>query len=95
MAAALSELQGWFASAMTHTGGAPESEAVEVHLRRGPILSAAECLQIYSDGYDARLIECLADDYPALAHALGEDGFSSRAREYIVHRPSRSPSLNA
>jgi hypothetical protein len=95
MAAALSELQGWFASAMTHAGGVPESGPVEDLLRRGPFLSAAECLQIYNDGYFARLIECLADDYPALAHALGEDGFSSLAREYIVHRPSRSPSLNA
>jgi hypothetical protein len=95
MATALSELQGWFASAMTQAGGVPDSESVESLLRRGPILSAAECLRIYNHGYFARLIECLVDDYPALAHALGEDSFSSLARDYILHTPSRSPSLNA
>lgn len=92
---ALSELQGWFASAVTHADGVLDTESVETLVRRGPVLSATECVQIYNDGYFARLIECLVDDYPALAHALGEDTFASLAREYIQHRPSRSPSLNA
>jgi hypothetical protein len=104
----LQQLQTWFASVSTHSGGVdagaleanralglPDDDGVDRLVTAGPMLSAAERLQIYNDGYFARLIECLADDYPGLAYALGEDVFSSLAREYIEQKPSRSPSLNA
>jgi len=61
----------------------------------GPQLSAIERVQIYNDGYFARLVECLTDDYPALSYALGEETFASLARGYIEKQPSRSRSLNA
>lgn len=53
-----------------------------------------ERLQIYREGYRERLVECLADDYPALQFALGGDAFADLCCEYIAGRPSRSPSLN-
>ena len=40
------------------------------------------------------MIECLADDYPVLQHALGEDEFEGLCRRYIAEHPSRAPSLN-
>jgi hypothetical protein len=61
----------------------------------GPRLAAAERLGIYRDGYRARLVECLADDYPAVQALLGADGFEELAHRYIERHPSRSPSLNA
>jgi hypothetical protein len=98
----LRELQRWFASVTTHPDGVPERDADPERRRKlerlvtpGPSLSAAERLQIYNDGYFARLEECLVDDYPALSYALGADAFSQLAREYIAAHPSRSPSLNA
>jgi len=51
-------------------------------------------VRIYRDGYFARLTECLADDYPALAFALGEAAFEELCSGYIAAHPSRSPSLN-
>jgi hypothetical protein len=36
----------------------------------------------------------LLDDYPVLAHALGERAFESLCRRYIARHPSTGPSLN-
>jgi hypothetical protein len=59
-----------------------------------------ERLDVYHSGYRARLVECLADDYPAMAyamsgmHAMREGAFEALCHEYIATHPSRSPSLN-
>jgi hypothetical protein len=101
----LREQQSWFALASTDAGGSLEGGArasrllgrslpIEQCLTEGPNLSAAERLAIYNDGYFARLIECLADDYPALQYLVGEEQFAVLARAYIRAFPSRSPSLN-
>jgi hypothetical protein len=76
--------------------GAAVRDAAEVDrlVTKGPRLSALERLAIYGDGYFARLVECLLDDYPALAHLLGTEQFEALARAYVVAYPSRSPSLN-
>jgi len=94
----LRRVQRWFASITTNPdgvlGGADRSCQLERLVTRGPQLGAAERLQIYSDGYFARLVECLLDDYPALAFALGESAFEALCRDYIASHPSRSRSLN-
>ena len=102
----LSEQQRWFALSTTdpagvHAGSERASHAlarslpIEQCLTDGPRLRAADRLAIYSQGYFARLVECLADDFPALQHLLGADGFESLAHAYIDAFPSRSASLNA
>jgi hypothetical protein len=58
------------------------------------MLTASERIRIYQDGYFARLTECLADDYPALAHALGQAAFEELCFDYIAAHRSGSPSLN-
>jgi hypothetical protein len=63
-------------------------------LTSGPRLTALERFEIYRRGYHARLIECVADDYPATQHALGEAVFDDLCRAYIVRFPSAGPSLN-
>lgn len=57
-------------------------------------LTSPERLEIYRRSYHSRLVECLADDYPALQHALGSDGFDSLCRAYIARYPSTEPNLN-
>jgi hypothetical protein len=98
----LRQLQRWFAEQTTHPEGvlpgrAPLERALPLErlVTAGPQLSAVERLGIYNDGYFARLVECLTDDYPALAYALGEATFTALARDYVERRPSRSFSLNA
>ncbi|HEY8944923.1 MAG TPA: DNA-binding domain-containing protein [Polyangiaceae bacterium] len=105
----LGRLQRWFAAVTTHSEGiaagvfdearglgigVPSLAELERVVTPGPRLSALERLQIYSEGYHSRLVECLADDYPAVRYALGEASFEQLAREYIRQYPSRSSSLN-
>lgn len=89
--------QLWFARAVM----TPESRALaltEDDARRaltpGPRLGALERLEIYRRGYHCRLVECLADDYPTLQHAIGAEAFEELCRVYIERYPSESPNLS-
>jgi hypothetical protein len=89
--------QEWFLAIVS----TPESEAAPVDARSAErlvtaskTLSALERLEIYRTSYHARLIECLADDYPVLQHALGQPAFQQLCRAYIAKTPSAAPSLN-
>jgi hypothetical protein len=84
--------QTWLSRAVT----APQAgHDIARMLTPGPLLTAAERLQIYRDGYRGRLVECLADDYAAVQFLLGEAVFESVAHDYIDEHPSRSPNLIA
>jgi hypothetical protein len=105
----LRALQEWFAAAVMHPEGvvcgieriaSPDAPAVrldEVERIVSPSnqLSGIERLAIYGDAYRARLVECLADDYPALKYALGDGAFEALCLRYIARHPSESPNLNA
>jgi hypothetical protein len=93
----LRKQQEWFAAIVS----TPESEVAPVDaasatrlVTPSKTLSSLERIEIYRRGYHARLIECLADDYPVLQHALGEAAFETLCRMYIARYPSRAPSLN-
>ncbi len=93
----LRKQQEWFAAIVS----TPETEAAPVDalsaarlVKPSRTLSSLERLEIYRRGYHARLIECLADDYPVLQFALGEDAFEALCRKYIARHPSTGPSLN-
>ena len=90
--AGLRTQQTWFSDAVTGPETAPDAARV---LTPGPRLTPAERLQIYRDGYRARLVDCLADDYAAVRYLLGEAAFEAIAHAYIDEHPSRSPNLNA
>jgi hypothetical protein len=90
--------QLWFARALM----TPESEPATAgereagrRLTASSRLTALERLEIYRRAYHARLIECLADDYPVLEHALGTDAFDDLCRAFIARHPSEGPNLNA
>ena len=95
-ASGLRDEQVWFARAVMSPG--PGAEALEVEagerLRPGPRMTAFDRLDVYRQGYVARLVECLADDYAVLAHALGEERFEALCRGYIEAHPSEGPNLN-
>src|SRR5262249_592418 len=56
-------------------------------------LPAAERLDIYANMYFFRLLDCLREDFPRLAPALGEDRFHNLATDYLLAHPSEHPSL--
>ena len=66
---------------------------VEERFTAGANLQAADCLAIYQRGYILRLTKCLAEQFPALCHALGENLFDQFARRYLRVYPSDSYTL--
>jgi hypothetical protein len=89
----LRAVEEWLVEAIS--GEVAAGDAVAEVVTAGPSLSAAERLEIYRQGYRARLIECLEDDYPVLAATLGGHAFEALATGYITRHPSSSPNLNA
>ena len=67
----LRDVQGWMLEAVT----AHASDDVEAVVTAGPRLAASARLGVYQSAYHARLVECLADDYPVVLAALGEERF--------------------
>ena len=101
----LEPLQRWFAAVMTHPQSVTEaiastalesggqSASVQALIRPSARQRPEERMAIYHRAYTARLIECLLDDYPALANALDVE-FKGLCRRYIARHPSQAPSLN-
>lgn len=92
--AELAAIQRWMLDALVH----PErlrADELERQLVAGPRLCAAERLAIYQRSYVLRLVQCLAEQFPALCHALGRPLFDDFAREYLREHPSRSYTLYA
>lgn len=91
-ASSLADVQRWMLEALTHPGRLDHA-AIDHHLLSGPQLDAAARLAIYQRSYILRLTECLAEQFPALRHALGEGLFDDFAREYLRAHPSDSYTL--
>ena len=89
----LARLERWFQAEVAGLGAssrAPASASVLPSARLRP----EERVAIYERMYWARLHDCLAEDYPALAKLCGPATFAKIARAYLEEHPSRSYSLN-
>ena len=56
-------------------------------------MPAERRVAIYRDAYRARLVACLADDYPGVAHLFGTEAFRDLCHDYVRDVPPRG-SLN-
>lgn len=56
-------------------------------------LGAAERVSIYANMYFFRLLDCLAEDFPALHVVVGHERFHELASDYLAAHPSEHPSL--
>ena len=84
-------LQRWFFERVSRSDA---EDAEDERLVLGGELPAHARLDIYRRAYVTRLVECLADDYPAVAHALGASTFEAVCCDYIAQNPPASSSLN-
>lgn len=103
----LDQIQKWMQSVITHPEGvvagvkSPEAQAeipvppdaVGGVVERSRSLSSLERLQIYANAYYTRLVECLREEFSALAHAMGEEMFDAYAMGYLQSYPSQSYTL--
>ncbi len=102
----LSQFQNWMQAIIQHPLGpavAAKSDAMRwIELPSNDIervvlpsktLTGLERISIYAEMYAARLVDCLQNDFPALAHALGADAHPFFHR-FVAARPSTSWTLN-
>lgn len=104
----LDVVQRWFQAVITHERGVQEGMEsgdaqsliplargqLEQVIRRSNKLRAEERLSIYANAYYARLVECLAECFPVLKKAVGNEIFESFAVEYLQHYPPQSYTLD-
>lgn len=81
------ELQAWMFDAIT-APAPPERPDVLARL------TESERIELYRGMYELRMIEALANDYPALAAFLGEHDFAHLVADYVLEHPSQSYTLN-
>jgi len=89
MSATLATAERWLLHAITDRR-APRSLA----RLGGARVPATKGLEIYRHAYRARLIDCLADDFPALQSLLGTEAFASVAEAVITTQPPTDATLN-
>ena len=103
----LSRLQRWMLSVITHPDGVLEGarsaearqqiavspDELEQIVQRSRNQTSVERLAVYANAYYARLIECLEEEFPAMAYALGEETFRAFACEYLQRYPPGSYTL--
>ncbi|WP_051695767.1 DNA-binding domain-containing protein [Caulobacter sp. UNC358MFTsu5.1] len=90
----LTDLQRWMQGAILGRAAPAGLDAIVVgEPRGGNSLTAAQRLTLYARGYRARLMECLAAEFPCLRALAGEQVFELFAAGYIAERPSNDPSL--
>lgn len=90
----LAELQVWMLDAIWQpdaSGRAPDVEALILASRQQ---TAGERLAVYSHAYFARLLEVLAELFPCLRHAVGDELFAEFAAGYLAAYPPTSYTLH-
>lgn len=75
------------------TLSAQGDESATPHIRQSGLLSPAERLSIYRDGYEVRMLEAVESEYPATGHLLGPDLLRALIRAYVAATPSRHVNL--
>jgi hypothetical protein len=90
MSPGLPDLQQWMLNALL----APRCvQGIGERLTDSPKLDARAQLAIYQRSYVLRLVKCLAEQFPALVHALGAPLFDDFAKEYLAACPSDAYTL--
>jgi hypothetical protein len=56
-------------------------------------IAATDRLSVYANAYFARIHDCLREDFPALARALGPAAFHDLVKTYLMMHPPTRPSL--
>lgn len=91
MSAVLAKRQRWLYDAIVDDAAPKRPQQV----LGGAAVPAALGLAVYRHAYRARLRECVADDFAAVAHYLGDEAFTRVADAFIAAHPPVDSTLNA
>jgi hypothetical protein len=100
-------LQRWMQAVIMHPAGVAagvdsDLAQAEIDVAAGGVervvepsrsLTSLERLHVYANAYYARLLECLRDEFPATADAVGAEVFDGFAFGYLQAHPSTSYTL--
>ncbi|MDH5259037.1 MAG: DNA-binding domain-containing protein [Gammaproteobacteria bacterium] len=86
----LEQLQSLFLEDIINRSSTPKNTSLFETDER---LSPKQRIEIYSEGYQLRLIEALMDTYPSVHTLLGDEDFENIGRQYIAKHPSKHFSL--
>jgi hypothetical protein len=70
-------------------------EGVDAWVRGDERLGAVERLEVYARMYFFRLLDCLAEDFPAVHAVVGHERFHVLVRDYLECHPSTSRSVRS
>ncbi len=88
----LARLQRWMLDAVTQSA-TEFTSPIESVVTSSATQTAAERLAVYQHAYFARLLECLAAEFPGVQAVLGNDAFESVVAAYLQRYPSASYTL--
>lgn len=88
----LARLQHWMLEAVTQSA-TDDASPIESVLTSSATQTAAERLAVYQHAYFARLLECLAAEFPGVQAVLGNEAFESVVAAYLQRYPSASYTL--
>ena len=91
MSAVLARRQRWLYTAIVNANGPRNPTTV----LGGAAVPAALGLSVYRHAYRARLRDCLADDFTAVAQVMGEPAFTKLADAFVEACPPVDATLNA
>jgi hypothetical protein len=93
----LDELMSFLSGALRRTAPIPDDEALRRacadHVAGNDRFTPAEQAELYREQFWLRHIAALREDYPALAHVIGDSAFDAFCEAYLVAFPPSSPSL--
>jgi len=104
----LEQLQQWMQAVITNPAGIRDginalparhvldvaADDIEQVISRSQSQTSIQRLAVYGNAYYARLIECLAAEFPATKQAVGDEAFSGLVYEYLQVSPSTSYTLS-
>lgn len=70
-----------------------QRDLIAKHITSSENLTAKQRVQIYQNGYYARIIVALKQDFPTLCESIGDSAFESLVCDYINHHPSKNYNL--
>ncbi|MCU0879740.1 MAG: DNA-binding domain-containing protein [Pirellulaceae bacterium] len=90
----LAELQLWMLDAIRQPGARIGPPDVDARILGSRQQTAGQRLAVYADAYFARLLEVLAELFPCLRHAVGDELFAEFAAGYLEAYPPTSYTLH-
>ena len=90
----LGQIQLWMQSLLVKPVANDSAKDIETYISVSANLTAQECLGIYQNSYELRLLECMRKQFTALCFTLGDQLFNEFSLLYLRSKPSGSPSLS-